>query len=118
MLRQSTTTAPGSREYQDRLAKDLHTAGKFFRATNGGGPYNTDDCLLGIERLRMKKEAANMEKVKKVRQKQSEIVEEAKKIIEGGGPRLKADFVTCIKWKTKVNSVSGGVEIVKKNGQN
>ena len=108
-LRSNSTTVHGTRSHQEKLATDLHTAGKFFRATNGGEMYNVDDCLIGIERQTMKKEAVKMEKIKKVRMARTKIVEEAKTIIEGGGPRLKPEFLKCIMWKSKTKNAVGNL---------
>jgi hypothetical protein len=52
-----------SREHQDNLMNAL-TAGDHFRATNGGEPTNSTDALLAMERKRMLKMAAKLEKLK------------------------------------------------------
>jgi hypothetical protein len=50
-----------SREHQDNLM-NASTAGDHFRATNGGEPTNSTDALLAMERKRMLKKAAKLEK--------------------------------------------------------
>lgn len=36
---------PGTIQRQEALVS-ANTAGKFFKVTNGGGPMNSDDCII------------------------------------------------------------------------
>ena len=99
-------TVPGSRARQDLLEK-AHTAGKFFRITNGGTSMSCDDMLIAIARKGIRKKAKKMLAMKKEMDARLKIVSEAESIMEKGGPDKAPEYRTCIRWKV------GGVAKVK-----
>ena len=62
--RERIETLPGSQERQELLAR-CSTAGQHYRITNGGGPVNCEDMIIGRVRQRMAPLAEKKEAQKK-----------------------------------------------------
>jgi hypothetical protein len=100
-------TKGGTRERQELLARSKK-AGQFFTITGGGDALNCDDMLIAMERTRMKKKAETLQKLKDELIVREKVVKEAKEIMKTkGGPILRNDFVTCLKWKTGQAKITG-----------
>ena len=69
-------TEPHTKERQDQLASAKY-AGEFHRITMGGGILNCPDMMIGLARKRMKKDAEDFEKKKKLIQVYEKISEQA-----------------------------------------
>jgi hypothetical protein len=102
-----TKTKSGTRERQELLSRSKK-AGQFFTITGGGDALNCDDMLIAMERTRMQKKADKLQKLKDELIVREKVIKEAKEIMKTkGGPILRNDFVTCLKWKTGKSKITG-----------
>ena len=100
--REAVLTLPGTTARQKQLMK-ASTAGKFFKATDGGAPMNCDDCLIALEMKRYETEVDLLAKEKEKIKQRKKISDDADGIIhlKGSDPSKwnKGDIIKMIRWK-------------------
>jgi hypothetical protein len=115
--RMSTATLPHTRERQDALTRATR-AGDWFRVTNGGGPMNCSDALLGIITKNWDEEVADLKKKREDCLKLADKKAAADAILANAERpyaiwRL-PEFKTMLVWKQGVNPVPTGEGVSSK----
>ena len=111
----ATITEKNTRERQELLAKAT-CAGDFFHVTNGGGPMNSTDALLGYVLKTLDQEVdALLDKKEQFQKLQSKSDVAARTMSKPYSTWLVKDFQVVIRWKQGVSGPQKGDAVTGKS---
>lgn len=108
--REGSRAVQHPKEYQEQLMKATASAGKWFKATNGGEPTNSRNALFAIERKRNLEKADKLRKLKGTYVAYSKIARAARKLVKekpDDKKWIKKEFITAIRWKQGLRAPKG-----------